>query len=644
MKTKNATPRIRKPFLALLIITLLLLLFSIFQSSRILLQQPKIKKPTTAYEWYRYGKYLDSKQQFQEAEKSLKQALKLDPKLYKALIQLGAMYSDQGDFIKAIPLFEKAAPLAKANKDNANYEIDLYNLGQMYVYENKPEEAWRYLKQAYAMKKELGENSWPNDRLEATYYVMNLNKAKFIQSVKNTYPKFIRKRIDKIHRFAYFFPRKTLAECEEYLTDNPGSRFTPDILSSKVWVLERTRQYDKAVVLLNTLKNYPLRKDQKEWASYSLYWIYYNTRQFDNALTALEDLRKNHPDLYSPVWFKYQKALIYKGKKDYNSEKIILQEIIKSDPGQFCYVGKRCSERRYVLRARERLVEIYSAQGDYLNGFLEMANFYTPYAVIMWIVSWALSFGFLILLFLIYSRLFFYKKIGEVLKSKFRLRHLWLFWILISLLTPFMQLFLFGINYFAHNLLGRLKLDPFVLGILAAEVLTVGLCIRALRDKYKFDRVTLGFVSKGARYNLGIPLLVVAGLLLFGIGYSYFLEKVLYIASPEHPLHDLIEQFKLQGALSQKGLLLTSIAIIGPISEEILFRIFLFLFLSQFTGKRSAVIISALVFAFGHNTFLAVPYYFVIAVTFSILYLKTKSILPSIISHGLLNLLIFFLP
>ncbi|MCM8796396.1 MAG: CPBP family glutamic-type intramembrane protease [Candidatus Omnitrophica bacterium] len=644
--SKKNSLRIRRSFIVAIVLADILLLFSVFKNQRLFRTQPEFPRPTTVYEWYRYAKYLDAKKRFTEEEKSLKEALRLDPNFYKASMQLGALYMDQGDFIKAMPLFEKALLLIREKNDNSNYEIALYNLGKICIYENKPDRAWRYLKQAYAMKKELGAAHWPDDPTDAVYYVMKSNNVKFIEQVNKSYPDYFRKRLNEIRRLGYFMPGRAIAECDRYLADNPGSRFTSDILTYKAWVYERTGQYEKAETILNSLKNKSLRKDQKEWVGYSRYRVYYKLKEYDKAMSALGDLEKSCPDLYSPVWFKYQRSLIYKGKKDYNAEKNLLQEIAKIDPKKLCYVkgGGRCSEGAYVYRTRQRLFEIYSAQGDYNNAFLQLIGFYKPRELAFFILGTVLSIGFNILLFLIFSRIFFYKKIAEVLQTNFRLRHLWLFWVLILLLTPFMQMALFSINYFGHNFLGRFKADPFIIGLIFSEIITVVLCAKLLIDKYKFDYQRLGFIWLGAKYSLIVPLVAVTGLLLFGTAYNYFLERILYFSPPHHPLHDFIEQFRTQGNFMQKCLMLTSMSIVGPISEEILFRIFLFLFLSQFVGRRSAVFISALVFACDHDTFAAAPYYLVVGIVLSIIYLRTKSIMPAIITHSLLNLVIFLVP
>jgi membrane protease YdiL (CAAX protease family) len=87
----------------------------------------------------------------------------------------------------------------------------------------------------------------------------------------------------------------------------------------------------------------------------------------------------------------------------------------------------------------------------------------------------------------------------------------------------------------------------------------------------------------------------------------------------------------MQGDVMQRFLIYFSLTLTVPLSEEIFFRVFLFIFLKQFTGKRTAVILSSLLFAFNHGSILLFPYYFLTALLLSLAYLRTKSIFPSII-------------
>jgi len=623
--------------LFLLGLLIVLLVCFIIQNSTIFFTRLKFKKSANAYELYRYGKFLAIKNKFKEAEDTLKKALSIEPDLYKALIELGVVYTKQGDFIKAIPFFEKALPLAK--KDRLNYEIALYDLGKLYLYEGNVEKAWSYLNEAFRLKNCLGKDYWPDDTKDATYYIKHPNKSKFTECLEKTYPQEMHYRINRIRRIALFRPRAALQDCDNYLQDNPGSRFTKEILMDKAWILSGLKEYTKATEIITSLIKSGPYDWQKEWLTYFLYYNYFFSKQFDLAQGALQELCKNYSDYYSDFWCKYQSALIFKNKKDYNSEKEVLRDIIKSDSEKFYYLGQRdFSSLYYLEEAHRRLFEIYSVQGDYINAFLELMNIYTPFIFILIVISLVLQVGFLIGIFFVYSRVFFYQNIEALKKSKFRLRDLWLFWILILLLAPFFQILLFGFNYLTGNMLGKIGFDPLLIGNIITELLVVFLCVRSLKMKYQLDNQVIGFISKGPKYNLLLPVAVVLGFILFGNIYKYLLDKVFFLREFQHPLYDLIEQFKFQGRLTQKILLLITAVIFVPVKEEILYRVFLFLFLRQFSGMRSAIVISALVFSFGHEVPLLIPYYFVLGLVLNIIYLKTKSILPSIISHSLYNL------
>ncbi|HIH50407.1 MAG: type II CAAX endopeptidase family protein [Candidatus Micrarchaeaceae archaeon] len=81
-------------------------------------------------------------------------------------------------------------------------------------------------------------------------------------------------------------------------------------------------------------------------------------------------------------------------------------------------------------------------------------------------------------------------------------------------------------------------------------------------------------------------------------------------------------------------------AIIAPINEEILFRGFLVSKLGKMFGIASGIIVSALIFAVLHLSYLSIAE-FVAAFTFGIIagyaFVKTKSLYPSIVGHILVN-------
>lgn len=294
--------------------------------------------------------------------------------------------------------------------------------------------------------------------------------------------------------------------------------------------------------------------------------------------------------------------------------------------------------RGLIPKAQERLFLIYTIERNYLSAYAVLAGIYNSKDSIIGIIAVVFFISLGVFLFFIFCRSCFYKKTAEVLKSKFRLKYLWLFSITLAFLPYVFQLASFSLNYFTNNFLGVMKLDPYFLVVILTQVIIAYLCVSTLKDKYQIDKDTMGFVSKGARYNLGVSLLVLAVMSAFWIGYNYFFGTILKIDLPEPESVVILKEFVMHGNLMQRLLLTLSVVVIGPLSEEIFFRVFLFIFLKQFTGKRTAVVLSALMFAFSHDSLVFFPYYLLMALLLSWVYLKTKSIFPSIIAHALINL------
>lgn len=77
-------------------------------------------------------------------------------------------------------------------------------------------------------------------------------------------------------------------------------------------------------------------------------------------------------------------------------------------------------------------------------------------------------------------------------------------------------------------------------------------------------------------------------------------------------------------------------ALVPAILEELLFRFAPIKLMRE--NRKSALLISSLMFAFAHANLFQIPYAFLAGVIFSALYLMTGSIIPSIILHFLNNL------
>jgi membrane protease YdiL (CAAX protease family) len=82
-------------------------------------------------------------------------------------------------------------------------------------------------------------------------------------------------------------------------------------------------------------------------------------------------------------------------------------------------------------------------------------------------------------------------------------------------------------------------------------------------------------------------------------------------------------------------LIVLTTGIIGPIVEELTFR---YLICSQFTNKKVAVFVSALVFGIAHLNIIQSTYAFVVGLVLGYVYVKTNNLLASSIIHLAFNI------
>ena len=79
--------------------------------------------------------------------------------------------------------------------------------------------------------------------------------------------------------------------------------------------------------------------------------------------------------------------------------------------------------------------------------------------------------------------------------------------------------------------------------------------------------------------------------------------------------------------------------IIGPILEELIFRYLIYNNLNKFNNKNTSIILSSLIFALVHNSFINIVYAFIIGTILTIIYSKNKNIKEVIILHMVANLM-----
>jgi len=83
--------------------------------------------------------------------------------------------------------------------------------------------------------------------------------------------------------------------------------------------------------------------------------------------------------------------------------------------------------------------------------------------------------------------------------------------------------------------------------------------------------------------------------------------------------------------------------IVAPIVEEYVFRMIIFSFIEKIFGVLPALILTSFIFAVLHGGFVQLVPLFLLAVVLQLLYMRYKSLYPSIFLHMLHNLIIMAL-
>ena len=90
------------------------------------------------------------------------------------------------------------------------------------------------------------------------------------------------------------------------------------------------------------------------------------------------------------------------------------------------------------------------------------------------------------------------------------------------------------------------------------------------------------------------------------------------------------------------------VIVLAPVSEELVFRRFIFGFLAPRCGFTASLLISSALFAFIHFSLYSFPGLFILGVGFQLVYLKFGSLYPAILMHAFNNafavIIILFFP
>ncbi len=583
----------------------------------------RVIKPTTAYGFYRQGRAFEDNEQPLKAKSAYEQSLRLDPHAYKSAISLGALVFRNGDYILAEHYLRQAMPLT--GNDKANLEITFYDLGLTLWREYKTKEAWDVLNKAHAMKKALDKpNFWPNDPKDPVFYVGQHDYAGFERTVKEcVWPNEINKRSHQLQDWSRWHDYKhVLQDCQAYLKDNPSSRYVYFFKEYMAFAYAETGQMEKSFPLLNELEHMNLQDDELSWIKFRLIENFITLKDYTHALTMLDQMAQQHR--YDDRHIQTSLAEIYHLKKDVVKERQTLENYIAAYP-----------ERKGNTWAHQRLIELACFSGDYRVAAYHLGKLWGTKELLFAVLGIILYQAVNVLMLLVFSRLFFAGNIPAIKQSPYRLRHLFLISILISLSG------IFGVLAFMPLSLQFGIFDPLLMSAMVADALTLWVCLQWLLTKNKWTWPEIGFLHLGAKRLLGWSLGLLAVGLAMSEGWEFVLKKFFKMPSPNTETGELLNGFLANGAMVQKILVLIASVGLGPLAEEVFYRIFLYHFFCAFTNRPTAVILCAFAFGLAHQSMALMPYYFMLSIIFSISYIRTRSIYPAFIAHALNNFICF---
>lgn len=366
------------------------------------------------------------------------------------------------------------------------------------------------------------------------------------------------------------------------------------------------------------------------WTKYKLAAIYYKQGEYSKALNYLNFILKSAPDYKGNDRVLALSARIYEVKGDLLKEQSLLTQLIARYPKSWS-----------ASFAHLRLGFMYERKGDYSRAFKEYTNSkILPVITILNFMIMLLFSAFVFGIVFLISRLFFRKRLIEARAGPFRKVDLFVVFALLFTAPPLMSLFLLSLNYYFRNFFLWLHLEPTVFSLFLSDMLLLGICLLYLKKKYKLDNLSLGFFSRGIQYNVILPIfLTSAGIMIAIIFFSII--SLTSVKIPESPIDAIAQNTFLQGNPIKIFLLFFMVTVAGPIAEEIVFRVFLIKSFAKYTNTTFAVIFSSLLFGFFHQRLILVPYFTVLGLIFAITYTKTKTIIPSIVTHSLYNFLLF---
>jgi len=451
---------------------------------------------------------------YPEAEEAAKKAIELDDRLYRAYINLGYMHNLTGDYVKAINALKDS--LRYIENDKPNEEVIYNNMGFAYGREKKAHKAWKYYRKAYALN-EFAVRPWDENNSLREYYVVNNEKKNFMKyytSPTGNPPELYRKIRTLNWKLRMGDNDTVISRSQEYIDGNPGSIYAYQFIGLQAQALGKVGDHQGVEVQIRELGKSTRDKDYIAWVKYSLAYDSYSAKDYERCTAYLDDIFDNHQDyekLHSALWLK---ANIYQNEEKFEEALTTYDEIIEKFPDSKEISGVYIQKSGVCFKL-----------GDYMGLYESYVK--SGRRLLILILHNLLSFiisGLLIGFFALAAKFYAKKKAHPSELSGFNMLDLFVFFWLLTLMPHLAQLYVvMPIYYYFNEFFTNAHINPILLASFLNLALLVAVCLLFLKKKYKLDNKTLGFVSRGYKFNILLPIGVTIGSLFITTGFMFLL-------------------------------------------------------------------------------------------------------------------------
>ena len=272
----------------------------------------------------------------EKAEQICLTVLKSDPANFRCYIDLGNLYTAQGNYIRAEQAYWAGLRCYGINPHNQS--VIHYNLGGICERERNPGEAWAHMRKAYEMKEHLlHADLWSDNPSYESYRAAHGDRAGYMQWIldeEDKLPEEVFRRSQRLNKSLdqgdYL---GALADSSQYVLLNPGSRFSYLFEGYKASALIRMGELDKAIEILQGLEHQYLPKDTVPWVQHILGYCLIAQGKSEEGVRYLYRITQEHPD-YPQMDQVYFLASIAVEQKFRAAANDVLQKLLKKRPLQ----------------------------------------------------------------------------------------------------------------------------------------------------------------------------------------------------------------------------------------------------------------------------------------------------------------------